>query len=112
MVTRCFTEQASGLPRECRASRTSRALEDAVYKLSGYAAARFKLTDRGVLRKGSYADVVVFDPETVHDHASFEHPHRLSTGIEHLLVNGVPILAGGRPVTGALPGRFLRFGSA
>ena len=87
-------------------------LEDAVYKLSGYAAARFKLTDRGVLRKGSYADVVVFDPETVHDHASFEHPHRLSTGIEHLLVNGVPILAGGRPVTGALPGRFLRFGSA
>lgn len=86
-------------------------LEEAIYKLSGFAAVRHKLKNRGVIRKGAYADIVIFDPETVHDHATFDDPHQLSTGVEHLIVNGVPILADGKPVNGALPGRYLRFGA-
>ena len=85
-------------------------LEEAVYKLSGFAAARFKIKNRGVIRKGAFADIVIFDPETVHDHATFDDPHQLSTGVEHVIVNGAPILANGKPVNGALPGRYLRFG--
>ena len=85
-------------------------LEDAVYKLSGFPAARHKLRGRGAVRKGYFADLVVFDPETVHDNATFDDPHQLSTGIEHVLVNGVPILREGQPISGALPGRYLRFG--
>lgn len=85
-------------------------LEEAVHKLSGFAATRFKLKNRGAIRKGAYADIVIFDPETVHDNATFDDPHQLSTGIEHVIVNGVPILTGGKPVNGALPGRYLHFG--
>ncbi|HQY91919.1 D-aminoacylase [Caldilinea sp.] len=85
-------------------------LEDAVYKLSGFAAARFKLKSRGAIRKGYFADLVIFDPETVHDHATFDNPHQLSTGIDHVIVNGIPILQAGKPVNGATPGRYLRFG--
>lgn len=85
-------------------------LEEAVYKLSGFAATRFKLKQRGAIRKGYYADLAIFDPETVHDNATFDDPHQLSTGIEHVIVNGVPILTHGKPVAGAVPGRYLRFG--
>ncbi|QDT46777.1 D-aminoacylase [Symmachiella dynata] len=87
-------------------------LEESVYKLAGYPAQRFGLVNRGELREGNYADVVVFDAETVTDHATYDDPRQLSTGIEHVLVNGVPIIADGvavdQPPEG-LPGRYLKF---
>ncbi len=85
-------------------------LEDAVYKLSGFPAARYKLSSRGAVRKGYFADLVIFDPETVHDNATFDDPHQLSTGVEDVIVNGAPILREGNPISGALPGRYLRYG--
>ena len=66
-----------------------------------------RLTDRGVLKQGMWADVVVFDPATVRDRATFEEPNQLAEGIEYVLVNGVPVIDGGK-MTGALPGRVLR----
>ena len=87
-------------------------LEEAVAKLSGRSAARFGLTDRGVLRQGAFADVVVFDAETIADRATYDDPHQLSIGVEHVLVNGRRILAGGEPKDDLelpLPGRYLRF---
>jgi len=87
-------------------------LEDAVYKLSGFLARRFGLTQRGELREGWYADVVVFDPDTITDRATYRDPHQLAVGVEHVLVNGAAIIAGGQPVTelpSPLPGRALKF---
>jgi len=81
-------------------------LEDAIRKMSGAVAARLGLRDRGLLRPGYAADVVVFDPATVGDRASFADPHQLSTGIRDVWVNGVRVLSGGRH-TGATPGRVL-----
>ena len=82
-------------------------LEDAIRKFSALAAQRMRLTDRGVLKQGMWADVVVFDPATVRDRATFEEPNQLAEGIEYVLVNGVPVIDGGK-MTGALPGRVLR----
>ncbi|MCH8828442.1 MAG: D-aminoacylase [Planctomycetes bacterium] len=87
-------------------------LEEAVYKLAGNAANRFGLTGRGILKEGNFADVVVFDAETVTDRATYDDPHQLTVGIEHVFVNGVPILADGKaiePNPSPLPGRALRF---
>jgi N-acyl-D-amino-acid deacylase len=84
-------------------------LEDAVRRFTSLAAARVGLDDRGVLKAGLYADVTVFDPETVCDRATFEESVQTSVGIVHVLVNGVPVLRDGEP-TGALPGRGLRRG--
>jgi dihydroorotase/N-acyl-D-amino-acid deacylase len=83
------------------------ALEDAVRKMSSAVAARLSIADRGVLKEGFYADIVVFDPSTVIDRATFEEPHVLSTGIEHVLVNGVAVVRDGKH-TGAKPGRIVR----
>ncbi len=83
------------------------ALEEAIRKFSALPAQRMRLTDRGVLKQGMWADVVVFDPETVRDLATFDDPNRLSEGMEYVLVNGVPVIEGGR-MTGALPGKVLR----
>ena len=82
-------------------------LEDAVRKMTSAVATRLSIDDRGVLRPGMYADVVVFDPETVADRATFEDPHQLSVGIEEVFVNGVQVLRGGEH-TGAKPGRIVR----
>ncbi|HKT87658.1 MAG TPA: D-aminoacylase [Candidatus Sulfotelmatobacter sp.] len=82
-------------------------LEDAIRKFSALPAQRMRLTDRGVLKAGMWADVVVFDPATVHDVATFDNPNQLSVGMEYVLVNGVPVIDQGK-MTGKLPGKVLR----
>ncbi|MGA7110321.1 MAG: D-aminoacylase [Terracidiphilus sp.] len=82
-------------------------LPDAIRKFTALPAQRLRLTDRGVLKLGMAADVVVFDPATVTDKATFENPNQLSVGMEYVLVNGVPVIAEGK-MTGALPGQVLR----
>ncbi|HYL96091.1 MAG TPA: D-aminoacylase [Terriglobales bacterium] len=82
-------------------------LPDAIRKFSALPAQRMHLTDRGVLKQGMWADVVVFDPATVRDVATFENPNQLSEGMEYVLVNGVPVIDGGK-MTNALPGKVLR----
>ena len=82
-------------------------LEDAIRKFAALPAQRMRLTDRGVLKAGMWADIVIFDPATIRDLASFENPNQLSQGMEYVLVNGVPVIERGR-MTGALPGRVLR----
>ncbi len=82
-------------------------LEDAIRKFSALPAQRLRLADRGVLKQGMWADVVVFDPGTVHDLATYDNPNQLSQGMEFVLVNGVPVIENGK-MTGALPGRVLR----
>jgi dihydroorotase/N-acyl-D-amino-acid deacylase len=82
-------------------------LEDAIRKFSSLPAQRMRLTDRGVIKQGLWADLVVFDPATVRDLATFETPNQLSVGMTWVLVNGVPVIADGR-MTSALPGKVLR----
>jgi len=82
-------------------------LEDAIRKFTALPAQRMRLTDRGVLKQGMWADVVIFDPATIRDLATFEQPNQLSQGMEYVLVNGVPVIAQGN-MTGALPGKVLR----
>src|SRR5256712_10985733 len=82
-------------------------LEDAIRKMSALPAQRMRLTDRGVLKAGMWADVVIFDPAAVRDLATFENPNQLSEGMQYVLVNGVPVIDEGK-MTGALPGRVLR----
>jgi len=87
-------------------------LEDAVYKLAAWPARRFGLKDRGELHVGAFADVVVFDPLTVRDNATYDEPQLISTGIEQVLVNGVPIIRDSTPIlefARKWPGRALRF---
>jgi N-acyl-D-amino-acid deacylase len=81
-------------------------LEDAIRKFTALPAQRMRLTDRGVLKAGMWADVVVFDPATVRDRATFDNPNQLSEGMEYVLVNGVPVIDQGK-MTGALPGKVL-----
>jgi dihydroorotase/N-acyl-D-amino-acid deacylase len=82
-------------------------LEEAVRKFTALPAGRMRLTDRGVLKEGLAADVVVFDAEKLRDLATFEEPNQLSVGMEWVLVNGVPVVAEGK-LTGALPGKVLK----
>jgi N-acyl-D-amino-acid deacylase len=81
-------------------------MADAVRKLSGLPATNLALDRRGFLKEGMFADVVVFDPATVSDHATFENPHQFATGIRDVFVNGVQVLRAGEH-TGAKPGRAL-----
>ena len=76
-------------------------------KMSGGVAARLGLRDRGLLREGMFADVVVFDDATIIDLATPEKPHQISRGVDHLFVNGAQVVRDGRH-TGATPGRALR----
>jgi N-acyl-D-amino-acid deacylase len=82
-------------------------LPDAIRKFTALPAQRMRLTDRGVLKQGMWADVVVFDPATIRDKATFESPNQFSEGMEFVLVNGVPVIEEGK-MTGALPGKVIR----
>lgn len=82
-------------------------LEDAVRKMSSAVATRLHIRERGVLREGFFADVVVFDPAEVRDLASYEQPHQLSRGVEHVFVNGIAVVRHGEH-TGTFPGRVVR----
>ena len=82
-------------------------LEFAVRKMTSLAAQRVGINDRGLLKPGMYADITVFDQNTIIDNATFENPSQVATGISYVLVNGVPVVDNGQ-VTSALPGRALR----
>ena len=82
-------------------------IEEAIRKMTALPAHTLRLDRRGMLKEGYFADVVVFDPETIQDHATYQQPHQYSTGILHVLVNGVPVLKDGEH-TGAKPGRVVR----
>ncbi len=82
-------------------------LEEAVRRLTSLPATNLKIQKRGVLQPGYYADLAIFDPAKVQDHATFEKPAQYSTGMVHVLVNGVPVLENGEH-TGARPGRIVR----
>ncbi|MGQ0740988.1 MAG: N-acyl-D-amino-acid deacylase family protein [Alphaproteobacteria bacterium] len=82
-------------------------LAEAIRRLTSLPAANLALRGRGLLRKGYFADVVVFDPKTIRDHATYENPQRYATGVRHVLVNGVLALKDGEP-TDARPGRVVR----
>jgi dihydroorotase/N-acyl-D-amino-acid deacylase len=82
-------------------------LEDAVRKMTSAVATRLGMRERGTLRQGAYADIAIFDENTIIDKATFAEPHQLSVGVKHVIVNGVQVLDDGRH-TGAKPGRVVR----
>jgi N-acyl-D-amino-acid deacylase len=82
-------------------------LEAAVHRLSSLPASNLKLDRRGALMPGFFADIVVFDPATIQDHATFEQPHQYATGVRDVFVNGVQVLKDGEH-TGAKPGQAVR----
>src|SRR5205809_4507440 len=82
------------------------ALEDAIRKFTSLPAQRMRLADRGVLKQGMWADVVIFDPEQIRDLATFEQPNQLSVGMKYVFVNGVAVIAEGK-ITNMLPGKLL-----
>jgi len=82
-------------------------LSEAIRKFSALPAQRMRLADRGVLKQGMWADIVIFDPNTIRDVATFDNPNQLSVGMQYVFVNGVPVIDGGK-MTNSLPGRVLR----
>jgi N-acyl-D-amino-acid deacylase len=82
-------------------------LEDAIRKLAALPAENLKIDRRGMLKEGFFADVVLFDPDTIQDHATFVEPHQYATGVKHVFVNGVQVIESGEH-TGATPGRVVR----
>ncbi len=82
-------------------------LPEAIRKMAALPAQKLRLADRGVIKAGLWADIVVFDPQTITDVATFADPNQLSKGMDYVLVNGVPVIAGGK-ATNALPGKVLR----
>jgi N-acyl-D-amino-acid deacylase len=82
-------------------------LQEAIRRLTSLPAHTLRIRDRGSLEVGYFADVVVFDPATISDHATFEKPHQYATGVQHVFVNGVQVLRNGEH-TGATPGRAVR----
>ena len=99
----CFVQYLGRYVRE----RKLVSLEEAVYKMSGFPAERFGISDRGRISKGLAADVVVFDPATVSDRSTWKNPIEPPVGVDWVLVNGVPVVEEGS-LTGTLPGRVLR----
>ncbi len=82
-------------------------LEDAIRKFTSLPAQRMRFTDRGVIKAGMWADIVVFDPAAITDRSTYENPNQLATGMDYVLVNGVPVVAQGK-MTDALPGKVLK----
>lgn len=82
-------------------------LEEAIRKLTSLPASNLKIQNRGQLKPGFFADIVIFNPDTIRDHATFENPHQYATGVEHVFVNGILVLDRGMH-TGATPGRVIR----
>jgi dihydroorotase/N-acyl-D-amino-acid deacylase len=82
-------------------------LPDAIRKFTALPAQRMRFTDRGVLKQDMWADIVIFNPSTIRDLATYEQPNQLSQGMDYVLVNGVPVISQGK-MTGALPGKLLR----
>ena len=82
-------------------------LQEAVRRLTSLPATNLKISDRGALAPGYFADVVVLDPATIADKATFAEPHQYSVGVRDVIVNGVPVLRDGEH-TGATPGRFVK----
>jgi dihydroorotase/N-acyl-D-amino-acid deacylase len=82
-------------------------LPDAIRKFSALPAAHLRLADRGVIKTGMWADIVVFDPDSIADLATFDKPNQLSQGMQYVLVNGVPVIEHGN-MTNALPGKVVR----
>lgn len=103
---RAYGTFARFLGRYVRDERVT-TLEDAIRRLTAFPAENLKLHRRGMLRPGYYADVVVFDPARIQDHATFDKPHQLATGVLHVFVNGTQVLRDGEH-TGAKPGRVVR----
>lgn len=86
-------------------------LERAIHRMTGFPAERFRLTDRGLIREGAFADLTVFDAESITDQATFENPRQFTTGIESVIVNGNLILSGADPIeSDSPPGRSLSAG--
>ncbi|WP_417452118.1 N-acyl-D-amino-acid deacylase family protein [Kordiimonas sp.] len=82
-------------------------LESAVHRMTAFPASNLGIRDRGTLKEGQYADIVVFDAATITDHATYENPHQYATGVRDVFINGVQVVKGGEH-TGATPGRALR----
>lgn len=82
-------------------------LQQAIYKLAKLPATHLRLQKRGELKVGNYADIVIFDPSTVQDHATYEKPHQYATGVTDVFINGIQVLKNNQH-TGATPGRFLK----
>jgi N-acyl-D-aspartate/D-glutamate deacylase len=82
-------------------------LEDAIHRMTALAADQIDQPDRGRIREGAYADITIFDAETIQDRATYLEPHQYAVGIHHVLVNGVPVIRDGA-LTGERPGRVLR----
>jgi len=82
-------------------------LPQAIRRLTTFPAENLKLKDRGALKEGYFADIAVFDPATIQDHATYAEPHQFATGVHHVIVNGEPVLLDGEH-TGATPGRFVK----
>lgn len=101
----CFPRVLGHYVRE----RNLISLEEAIRKMTSLPASRLGWKDRGVIRKGSWADIVVFNPKTIADHATFATPHRHSTGVKDVIVRGRTVLADGK-LTGELPGQPLPLG--
>ena len=102
----CFPVILSEIVRE----EKKVSLPDAIRKMTSYPAQRIGIPDRGLLREGMKADVVVFDPEAISAHSTRQDPKRLSEGVEYVIVNGQVVIDQGKH-TGALPGRALRRGT-
>jgi N-acyl-D-amino-acid deacylase len=103
---RGYGNNARVLGRYVREEKVLR-LEDAVRKMASLPANVFRLRERGLLREGNWADIVIFDPEKVRDKSEFNDPHHYPVGIPHVLVNGVPVIHNGEH-TGATAGHALR----
>src|SRR5690349_7718353 len=82
-------------------------LEEGVRRLTSLPATNLKLVDRGLIKVGYFADLAIFDPAAIQDHATFEQPHQYATGMNHVIVNGTLVLENGEH-TGAMPGRVVR----